>query len=160
MAGPPARGAGRVHPLVRELLSEGLAVRLRVTGLSMAPWLADDDEVTLEPCAPGVAALGDVVLVQAPGRSPVLHRVVSASRLAGGGRAIVTKGDALNAPDPPVAEERLLGRVTSIRRAGERGAPRPARRPVLRAGAVVLALASWTMPRLLAAISSRLASRA
>lgn len=160
MPDPAARGAGRVHPLVRELLAEGLAVRLRVTGRSMAPWLVDDDEVTLEPCAPGEAALGDVVLAQAPGRPPVLHRVVSASRLAGGGRRIVTKGDALNTPDPPVGEELLLGRVTSVRRAGGCPAGRPGSGPVRRAAAVLAALASRTTPRLFATVSRRLASRA
>src|SRR5271157_2210492 len=64
-------------PLVRELLREGLAVRLRVRGRSMEPYVVDGDLITLRSVVPRAIRLGDLVFSQEPGVAPLLHRVVS-----------------------------------------------------------------------------------
>jgi len=70
----------------------------------------------------GRISIGDIVLFAREGRL-FAHRVVSSAGQHGGGR-LVTRGDALRAPDPPVTPAELLGRVCLILRAGKWTAPR------------------------------------
>ena len=51
------------------------------------------------------------------------HRVVSSAGERGN-EQVVTQGDALGVPDPPVPSAELLGRVCLILRAGKWSAPR------------------------------------
>ena len=166
-SGPGARNAGsaaeilhegEIHlPLVRQLLREGLAVRLRVGGRSMEPFVADGDLVTLRSVVPGAIRLGDLVFSQEPGVAPLLHRVVSRRRDPADSWIIRTKGDAAGRPDAPVRGEHVLGRVVAIRRELPPGGHvefHLGARP--RALVLTMALASRFAPRIFAALSRRL----
>jgi hypothetical protein len=98
--------------LAREQLARGVSVQLTARGGSMWPFLLPGDVLTLTPG--GRARLGDVVLVEMPGvEFGVLHRVVSI--LPG---RVLTKGDALPRVDGWARRERVIARVTRVRRAG------------------------------------------
>ena len=136
-------------------------MRLRVTGRSMTPCLADDDLVTLQPVDPAKIRLGDLVYAKAPGQPARLHRVVRRARGTDGAPLFHTKGDALLGPDPPVRAAHVLGRVSRILRGDNRGERRQApveihRRRFVR---LSLALASRHAPRVFAALGRRLTSR-
>jgi hypothetical protein len=109
---------------------------LAVTGTSMLSsiWPGDILEVRRQNATE--ICQGEVVLFERDGRL-LAHRVVA--KLGGPERTLlVTRGDALRAPDSPVSPEELLGRVTAILRGGRRLEPR-----LTRWGRV----ASWVLSR-------------
>jgi hypothetical protein len=66
--------------------------------------------------------LGEVILFERDGRL-FAHRVVE--KVGGPERTLlITQGDGLRAPEPPVGPEELLGRVTAVVRGGRRIDPR------------------------------------
>ncbi|MCD4738649.1 MAG: hypothetical protein K8R89_05245, partial [Anaerolineae bacterium] len=89
-------------------------LRLRVSGRSMYPTLQLGDEVLVESVTATEIRAGDWIVVRTPG-GPLLHRFLKFSHTG----QLLTKGDALRAPDPPWEPESLLGRVTTIYRDGE-----------------------------------------
>lgn len=157
----PNKADLRLPPLLRYLLGSGFAVRLRVTGRSMAPCLADDDLVTLAPVDPARIRIGDLVYTEPPGRPPLLHRVVARVRDADGQQLIHTKGDALLGPDPSLPGACVLGRVERIERRGRTGRPQDVRTHGRRRRLVglALALASRHTPRAFSAISRLVSPR-
>lgn len=151
-------GRGRLSALPLELLRGGFCIRLRVTGRSMVPYLADDDLVTIEPLAAASIRTGDLVYTQQPGLPPLLHRVIDRVRGKDGGWTVLTKGDALVTRDPAVHADFVAGRVVSILRPRLTGSRRVVR---LKSGRRLLlqrclALGSRHAPRSFAAISRRL----
>lgn len=104
--------------LFQHLLQNGVAVKVRVTGRSMTPFLAAGDVVTIRPVAAATLRSGDVVLVRSPHGLPILHRLVRKSWHPGRGMAVQTQGDAVHCQDDPVAAEAVLGRVSQVRRQG------------------------------------------
>lgn len=84
---------------------------------------------------------GDALLVEAVGRGPRRGEVWLHCDASGGllahrmvrrrGDAVVFRGDARDASDAPVLPERIIGRVTTLRRAGR--AQRVSRSPVVAA---------------------------
>ena len=103
--------------LASEVLRRFGALRLRVTGASMLPSIWPGDVVTIRSSRLPEVSRGDVVLFFRDGRFFV-HRVlgVSADRL-------LTRGDSLPGPDPPVTSDELLGRIVSIAGVGATRAP-------------------------------------
>ncbi len=106
--------SAEIMPVIRSVIAGGQAVRLTVRGDSMRPFLRDGDQVELAPApAPRV---GDPVLVRA-GRGPearyLLHRVV---RLAH--EHVFVRGDAQRVEEGPFPVDDVIGRVTTILRAG------------------------------------------
>jgi signal peptidase I len=102
--------------LAEEVLRSSGSLRLRVTGWSMLPTVMPGDTLLIKR-TPGNAVLeGDIVLFGRDRRFFV-HRVVAKS-LAHNAE-LVTRGDAMSAPDPPVPESDLLGRVSFILRNGK-----------------------------------------
>jgi signal peptidase I len=99
--------------LVADLLHDGLAISLRVTGASMRPFLVGGEVVTIEPVAPSAVRIGDVILTRGPAGRVLLHRVdrIRPSGAAQHGPTFQTWGDALACPDPPVLGEAILGRL-------------------------------------------------
>ena len=93
-------------------------------GRSMRGTFRHGDRLVVEPVAPEDVRLGDVVLFRQAGpdgeQQEVVHRVVA--RAPGG---LVTRGDRNRRADQePVTQENLVGRVTSVDRAGhERAIP-------------------------------------
>src|SRR5262249_18169693 len=93
-------------------------LRLRVLGAGMLPAIWPGDILSIQPCGVAEADLGDIVLFTRHGRL-FAHRVVSRS-----GEFIVTKGDGVSNPDPPVKPGELVGRVFEIVRRGKRLRPK------------------------------------
>jgi hypothetical protein len=110
--------ADPAHALKCELAGEVLRssgrLRLRVTGWSMLPTVMPADILIVEN-VPGKIRRGDIVLFHRDQRI-FAHRVVS-TPVEGSGH-IVTQGDGMPRPDPPVAVSELLGRVSQIVRNG------------------------------------------
>jgi len=103
------------------LYSTGQAM-LAVTGASMLPAIWPGDVLEVHRQAASEISPGDVVLFTRRGGFAA-HRVVE--KVGGPERTLlVTRGDALRAPDAPVSPEELLGRVTAILRGGRRLEPR------------------------------------
>jgi hypothetical protein len=81
----------------------------------MLPTIWPEDTLMIEHVGDNQFRIGDVVLVEREGRL-CTHRLVSKSDISDS--LWITQGDAMAAPDPPVTENELLGRVTHIIRAG------------------------------------------
>jgi len=108
--------------LVLEVVGGWGEARLAASGSSMLPSIRPGD--VLEVHREGMAgiSIGDIVVFEREARL-VTHRVVE--KVGGSERTLlITRGDALRVPDPPVSPEELLGRVTAILRGGRRLDPR------------------------------------
>ena len=122
--------------LFREVLKSSGQAKLAVTGSSMLSsiWPGDILEVRRQKAAE--TCPGEVVLFERDGRL-LAHRVVA--KVGGPERTLlITRGDRLRRPEPPVSPEELLGRVTAIVRGECRSEPR-----LTRWGQV----ASWVLSR-------------
>jgi hypothetical protein len=108
------------HALKCELACEVLRsfgnLCFSATGWSMLPTLWPGDTLVVDRVTRDLIKVGDVVLVGRDGRL-CAHRVVA---VAGDSRNPhwLTQGDAMLAPDRPVNENELLGRVAYVIRAG------------------------------------------
>jgi signal peptidase I len=113
--------SGPESALKRELAIEVLrsfgTLRFAATGWSMLPSMWPGDTLMVERVGPDQIHVGDVVLVGRDGRL-CAHRVVSRPEDTENPRW-VTQGDAMAACDQPVRENELLGRVSSLIRAGK-----------------------------------------
>ena len=112
--------------LASEVLQSFGKLRFAATGWSMLPTVWPGDTLVVERVSPDQVRVGEVVLV---GRDHRLcaHRVVSRVEDSRSPHFItpyfitpyfITQGDAMSAADRPVSENELLGRVTSVIRAG------------------------------------------
>ena len=122
--------------LFLEILKSSGQAKLPVTGTSMLSsiWPGDILEVRRQNATE--ICPGEVVLFERDGRL-LAHRVVE--KVGGPERTLlITRGDGLRAPEPPVLPEEVLGRVTAIVRGGRRIEPR-----LTRWGRV----ASWVLSR-------------
>lgn len=89
--------------LARETLSRFGHLRIRATGGSMLPAIAPGDLLEFRACTADDVAPGQVLLVWHDQRL-VAHRLVARNP-----DALVTRGDALAAPDAPVLATSVLG---------------------------------------------------
>lgn len=105
--------------LAGEVLRSTGTLRLQVTGWSMLPAVWPGDLLTIQRATSGEVSEGDIVLF-CRDRRLFAHRVV---RKNSEDSAILTRGDALPAPDPVVREHELLGKVSLIVRNGRCIAP-------------------------------------
>jgi signal peptidase I len=109
--------------LAEEIVRNFGEVRLRVFGASMVPSILPGDLVSVERIEMENVAPGEVVLSLQNGRLFV-HRVVGRSTIAGEGLSgelhLITRGDRLLHPDPPVSRAELLGRVVRLERDGRK----------------------------------------
>ena len=105
----------------RTLLSEGLSLRLRLRGGSMAPFIRDGDEVEIAACPPDPPRPGEVLLYRCGDgtAATVVHRLVRVLARRAGGR-LIFKGDANPWFDPPVLPAQVQGRVVARWRRGRR----------------------------------------
>jgi signal peptidase I len=107
--------------LVVEAISSLGEARLPVKGGSMVPSLWPGDIVEVRRRSVAEISPGEIVVFERNGLL-VTHRVVE--KVGGPERTLlVTRGDALRAPDAPVSSEELLGGVTAILRGGRRLEP-------------------------------------
>jgi signal peptidase I len=102
--------------LACEVLRSFGGVRFAATGWSMLPSIWPGDTLVVERANRDQIRVGDVVLVGREGRL-CAHRVIGA---CGDPRnqKWITQGDAQTAPDPPVAESELQGRIAYLIREG------------------------------------------
>ena len=96
--------------LAGEVMRSSRRLRLRVTGWSMLPTVMPGDTLIVEK-VPGEISRGDIVLFSRNQRL-FAHRVVSTP--TGQRDHVITQGDGMLRPDPPVASSELLGRVSLI----------------------------------------------
>jgi signal peptidase I len=117
--------------LVAAALRAGAQTRVRVMGTSMLPalWPGDVLVVRSQTVAP---AVNEIVLFLRYGRL-FAHRVLRKT-----GSALITRGDALPDPDPPVRASELLGVVVAVIRDGSHQLP--ARTPSLMQRMAALAI--------------------
>lgn len=100
------------NELAAEVLRSYGELRLRVIGSSMLPAIWPGDVLSIRHCGPAEVDVGDIVLFIRCGRL-FAHRVVAQSA-----ECLVTRGDGMVDPDPPVSESELVGRVTQVDRGG------------------------------------------
>lgn len=114
------RSPAELHALKCELAGEVLRssgrLRLRVTGWSMLPAIFPGDTLVIEPANGESIGKGDIVMFHRD-RRLFVHRVLGKS---GSDRdaQIVTQGDGMPNPDPPVSGSQLLGKVAFVVRDG------------------------------------------
>ncbi len=109
-------GAEKIQ-LISDILNAKTDVRLRVTGESMRPFLKAGSIVTLRREPLEKLRIGDLILCRSHGNAMILHRLIGFDRKKGRKRDrsfLVTKGDALDAPDQPTPAGDYLARVIQI----------------------------------------------
>lgn len=100
--------ANEIFPLIKELLDQGNAVKLTITGNSMYPFLRDGlDSVELE--AVHTLDIGDIVLIVREKGQYVLHRVIKVNR-----NSFYIMGDAQGWIEGPLKFEQTLAVVKKI----------------------------------------------
>ena len=107
--------------LKAELLADTIRLhgkgRLRVQGTSMLPSLWPGDVLEIARRTPAEVEAGAIILYTRDQRL-FAHRVLEKPACGAGG-ALLTRGDRLSRPDPPVQPHELLGEVTRVERAGQ-----------------------------------------
>ena len=101
--------APQISRLIREAVQAGGEIWVTGSGQSMHPTVRHADLVLLSPM-PRSAKRGDVVLVP-HGPGLMLHRVVRVDDAV-----VVTRGDAREMNDVPVAHNQILARGVAVRR--------------------------------------------
>ena len=100
--------------LFEDILKSGSALRVKVTGRSMTPFLRGGEILTLKKADCSSLKRGDLILFRNTAGYPILHRIVQTIREKSRAIAFQTKGDALIAFDDPVQENEILGKVCRI----------------------------------------------
>ena len=117
----PALGSDRSHRAVQDIpesVRKSGSACISVHDGSMFPWFRSGDSVFVRRCDFESVSAGDVILFE-QGSELLLHRVirrVSKSAAPGASPLLVTKGDAANSEDAPVAAKQFLGRAIRIHR--------------------------------------------
>ena len=104
-----------------EVLSRQGNFTLKAFGASMLPALWPGDFAVIQSCRFEDAQAGDIVLYSRAGRF-YLHRVIGKASI-GDNQELITRGDSMPAPDPPVHPDAVLGKVVQLRQAGGAFAP-------------------------------------
>jgi hypothetical protein len=107
--------------MASEVLRSAGQLRLRVNGWSMLPAVMPGDTLVLERASIDDVAEGEIVLFHRERRF-FIHRAVRKADHKG---ELLTRGDAMIRPDPPVKRHELLGKILWIERNGRRVAPSP-----------------------------------
>ena len=112
-----AAGSALKCELAAEVLRSFGTLRFAATGWSMLPSVWPGETLVVERVQPDQVRIGDVVVVGREGRL-CAHRVIGTED-APEKRRWITQGDAMAAPDRPVAGSDVLGRVAYLIRAGK-----------------------------------------
>ena len=109
----PDEAAAAVE-MAREQLLRGVPVRFIARGASMHPFVRDGDQIEVHP-PQGRLRAGDLVLLRV-GDFGVVHRIFFKAP----GDLFAVKGDAMPRLDGWFQRKDLMGRVSAVRRDGER----------------------------------------
>jgi signal peptidase I len=101
--------------LAAEVLAAHGRLRLQVNGWSMFPAIRPGDTLIVDRADHASIVAGEVVLFRRRQRFFV-HRAIAPT--ATQSSALLTRGDAMPQADPPVHEQELIGRVSSLLRRG------------------------------------------
>jgi hypothetical protein len=105
--------AGQLQ-LLLAVAARGAQFRTTVRGFSMAPFIHDQDVLTLTPLDGVAPHVGEVVAFVVPGgESLAVHRVIARA-----GRSFLLHGDHCVEADGLVSPENILARVTRVERRG------------------------------------------
>lgn len=104
--------------LLQSLLQQGIAIRIRVFGISMQPLLKGGELVEIVPLCGTCFQLGDILFLCNRQGNPLIHRLIWWS-FQYGMLHLLTKGDACAGFDSFVPTDRVLGRVRQIIPDGE-----------------------------------------
>lgn len=98
-----------------EQINEGRKVTIRATGWSMLPLIWDDrDTITLGPLSEDSIQVGRIVLAQLGTGRYVVHRITKIQ-----GSRIVLRGDGNPYQEEYVHQDKILGELVGINRAGK-----------------------------------------
>ena len=111
----PGTPVGDPLRVFRELLSEGLAVRVKATGRSMAPFLKGGETLTIRRVPLNSLGKGDLIFFTRPGGAAKIHRLIRKGT-ENGLPVFFTKGDAVPGFDAAVTASDVLGKVCVIER--------------------------------------------
>jgi hypothetical protein len=120
-----------LESLISDCLNSGRAVRFRASGRSMHPTIRHNEMVVVAPFKPVCLAIGDIVLSRC-GEKLTAHRLVRMDEdEPSDGRdasapirpMVVLRGDACAVCDPPIPEDRIVGKVVAVERRGRRVDP-------------------------------------
>jgi signal peptidase I len=100
--------------LFEDILENGLSLRVRVTGLSMTPFLRGGEILTIKKEPHHVLRKGDLIFFKSSQGIPLLHRIIQKRESPDEKITFRTKGDGLIAFDEPVEYHRVLGKVSRI----------------------------------------------
>ncbi len=106
-----------VQEILFSLLKDGKEVWAQTQGRSMRPLIREGDFVRIKPLKAGEAEAGDVIafLGNKTKDTIIAHRLVRRNK-----GALITQGDNhIFTTDPPLNEEKLLGKVIAIKRNGK-----------------------------------------
>lgn len=116
-AGPDGCPGPDLAGLLSDMLAAGRTLRFRVSGQSMHPTIQSGDYVVLHRPDMSNLRMGDLLLCRLPGDRMALHRLIAVYRASDGGiRRLITKGDGVDIPDPPLEPDAVLGRMIGIER--------------------------------------------
>jgi signal peptidase I len=101
--------------LFEDILNNGLNLRVRATGKSMAPFLKGGEVITLKKVPSSSLHRGDLIFFRDRYGSLILHRIIR-KRKSGNKVYLETKGDALIAFDEPVLADDVLGKAFIVER--------------------------------------------
>ena len=97
-----------------DILENGMSLRVRVTGLSMTPFLRGGEILTIKKEPHHVLRKGDLIFFKSSRGVPLLHRIIQKRESPDEKITFRTKGDGLIAFDEPVEYHRVLGKVSRI----------------------------------------------
>ncbi len=115
----PVEGSGlfcnkEITGLFEEILNRGTALRVRVTGNSMKPFLCSGETVILKKVPASLLQVGDIVFFKDKNNFPILHRLLKKREFENKNAIFYTKGDAMILLDEPFSSDNYLGKVCVI----------------------------------------------
>jgi len=100
--------------LFADILSQGLDLRLKVTGRSMAPFIKNGEIVVLRRVLPGSLRCGDIIYFTDAAGAAVLHRLIAKEIKPDGSTTFITRGDALLRHDAPISKDQIVGKAVRV----------------------------------------------
>ncbi len=104
-----------LNELIRATLVKGASFRVKALGLSMSPFIKNEDILTISPFDYS-DAFGKVVAFEIPKRNKlIVHRIVKVNK-----ESFTIKGDNILTIDGIISRDGILGVVTKVEREGKR----------------------------------------